>query len=376
MMRPLEKVLVEEISHAPGGSIPFIRFMELALYHPLWGYYQQERPKWGKHGDYYTSPMVGDVFGRVMSGVLETMHRSFCRTGSWAIVEFGGGDGRWAEQLLEGLRETAVFSSLTYVMVERSADHRRRQRERLARFGSKVMWTQRPEPVFNSVPCVVLSNELIDAFPVHRLRKENGQWREIHVSWDERRRLHEVTRPITDPALFWYVEKWRESWPDGTETEVNTRAREWLNQVAVSLREGFVVTFDYGGREEEVRGPHRPEGTIRCYSRHHAHRRLYDAPGEADITADVNFDDLMRWGKKAGLETVWYGPQSRFLVAAGILRLLTEHHDPDPFSASARRNRAIRHLVLSEGMGARFRVLIQAKGVQFDELADVLHAGV
>lgn len=374
-MRPLEKVLAEEIGRAPGGSIPFIRFMELALYHPIWGYYHQERMKVGKHGDFYTSPMVGNVFGRVMSGVLEIMHRSFGKRGPWAVVEFGGGDGRWAEQLLEGLRETEAFASLIYVMVETSADHRRRQRERLTRFGSKVMWTERPDPTLHTVPCIVISNELLDAFPVHRLRKENGQWREIHVSWDERRRLHEVARAITDPALIAYVRQWRESWPDNTETEVNLRARSWLGEVAKCLREGYVVTFDYGGREEEVRGPHLPEGTIRCFSRHQVHRRWYDAPGESDITADVNFDDLMQWGREAGLKTVWYGPQSRFLVAAGILRFLTEHRDPDPFGPSARKNRAIRHLILSEGMGERFRVLIQAKGVKIDCLMDHLHSG-
>jgi SAM-dependent MidA family methyltransferase len=121
-----------------------------------------------------------------------------------------------------------------------------------------------------------------------------------------------------------------------------------------------VITVDYGGDTEELAA--RPQGTLRCFSQHRVHGDPYRAPGEEDMTSDVNFEALRIWGEESGLKNLLYTTQGDFLVRSGILNYLEEHQNPDPFSEVARRNRAVRQLILPGGMGDVFKVLIQWKG--------------
>lgn len=367
-MTPLLEQIIDEIVQSPGRAIPFVRFMELALYHPEWGYYQREQKKVGKEGDFYTSPFVGDVFGRVLADVLLDMRRQFPRSEPWGIVEVGGGDGRLAEQILNGLAEQNVVEEFTYVLLDKSPYHQKLQSSRL-QGNKKITRASELTELPNHRPWILLSNELIDAFPVHRVRMEEEGLRELYVTWDaDAHCLRETTGKPSTPELEEILEQEGILLQQGQTAEVNVAARDWIQQVGSWLKAGFVLTIDYGFEAKELYSPERRDGTLMCYRRHQAHNNPYRAPGEEDITSHVNFSGLKLWGKEVGLTPLLFVTQGSFLMRAGIFNYLSSDQGTDPFGSVARRNRAIRQLIHPEGMGDRFQVLIQSKGLSNPQL--------
>lgn len=357
----LVRIISDEIASSPERAIPFRRYMELCLYHPRWGYYRREKTKIGKDGDYYTSSHVGDLFGRVMSDVIVDMRRFFLPH-RWMLVEVGAGDGRLMEQMVKGLWEKGIGrDELMCCLVETSPYHRLLQQNRLEGAPYSLRWADRLSDLPTGMPAVVVSNELLDAFPVHRIRRKEGLLREIYVTWRDGR-FCETDGPLSTDALADYVHRFGLRLEEGHQAEVNLDARDWLREVGQWLEKGFVITVDYGGETEEVAGPGRPQGTLRCFSRHRVHGDPYRAPGEEDLTSDVNFEALRKWGEEAGLKPLLYTTQGNWLFRSGILDYLEDHQNPDPFSEVARRNRAVRQLILPGGMGDIFKVLIQWKG--------------
>lgn len=336
--------------------------MELCLYHPRWGYYRRERAKIGKEGDYYTSSHVGDVFGCVVSDVIADMRRFFLPHRRWMLVEAGAGDGRLMEQMITGLRKKGIDKDeLMCCLVETSPYHRSLQERRLKESPYPLRWADRLSSLPRGIPAVIVSNELLDAFPVHRITLRKNSLLEIYVT-KRGSSFQETDGPLSTEDLRTYVQRFDLRLEEGQQTEVNLNARGWLQEVGQWLEKGFVITIDYGGETEEVAGPGRPQGTLRCFSKHRVHGDPYRAPGEEDLTSDVNFEALRVWGEEFGLKTLICTTQGDWLVRSGILNYLEEHQNPDPFSEVARRNRAVRHLIMPGGMGDVFKVLIQWKG--------------
>ncbi|MFC4076560.1 class I SAM-dependent methyltransferase [Salinithrix halophila] len=355
--------IVEEIWSSPNKRIPFARFMEQALYHPRWGYYRREGRKIGREGDFFTSPYAGELFGLTLSRVIGRLARRFPTDRPWAVVEMGGGDGRLAEQVIRGLAQRGLSHPPVYWMIETSSYHRRLQRERLKNSPWEVQWIDSVETIPAGTPAILFSNELVDAFPVHRVRKREGCLREIYVTWNTQdTHLEEVEGPLSRPELAAYFAESGRNLVEGGEAEVPLAAREWIQQIGGWLEQGILLTIDYGGTSLELDSPLRREGTLRGFRKHRLVTDLLSQPGETDLTADVCFTALRRWGEEAGLFPQWYGSQSRFLLEAGILEELTPPSDADPFSPEAKRIRSLRQLALPGGMGEQFRVLIQAKG--------------
>lgn len=360
MSEELVRMISDEIASSPCRAIPFYRYMELCLYHPRWGYYRRERTKIGREGDYYTSSHVGDLFGRVMSDVIADMRRFFLSSRRWLLVEVGAGDGRLMQQMMKGLKEKGVDrGELICCLVETSPYHRSLQEKRLKESPYPIRWADRLSDLPGGLPAVVVSNELLDAFPVHRIRMREGSLREIHVTRCGER-FCDTDGPLSTEALQAYVQRFGLRMEEGQQAEVNLNARAFLREVGEWLDQGFVITVDYGGDTEELAA--RPQGTLRCFSQHRVHGDPYRAPGEVDMTSDVNFEALRIWGEESGLKNLLYTTQGDFLVRSGILNYLEEHQNPDPFSEVARRNRAVRQLILPGGMGDVFKVLIQWKG--------------
>ncbi|QKG84789.1 SAM-dependent methyltransferase [Kroppenstedtia pulmonis] len=364
-MNPLLQQIIREIRRSPGHRISFRHYMELALYHPRWGYYRQERPKIGRQGDYYTSSYVGEGFGLLMSRVLLDMSRTFSPSSSWAVVEMGAGEGRLAEQILKGLASQGVKEEkFRYYLVETSPYHQALQRTRLAKLPYQRFWTDTLHAIPGDIPSILVSNELVDAFPVHRVRMTREGLKEIYVTWDaDANRLKEEEGPVSCSELLDYFEEMDWTLEEGMSTEVNLAAHRWMKDVGEWLKTGYVITVDYGGTMEELASPARRDGTLRCYQGHRLHTDWYREPGEADLTSDVNFTALQRWGKEVGLQPLLFTSQARFLIRAGILDELRDHTNPDPFSPEAKRNRGLRQLILPGEMGDAFQVLVQKKNV-------------
>ena len=208
-----------------------------------------------------------------------------------------------------------------------------------------------------------LSNELVDAFPVHRVVVQGGRLREIYVG-ERDGGFVDVPGDLSTPEIGEYFRNDGVELGEGQEAEVNLRAREWIGNVGRRLRKGFVLTIDYGCLAEELYAPWRSSGTIMCYHRHRASGDPYERVGEQDITAHVNFSQLIRGGEEAGLAFTGLVPQYRFLIGLGLLGEMEEAAKGMSELEGLKMRLSLKHLIEpGMGMGEIFKVLVQHKGV-------------
>jgi SAM-dependent MidA family methyltransferase len=360
------------------GPIPFSQYMEWCLYHPLYGYYRSEGTKIGKHGDYYTGPCVHPLFGGMVAKQLSQMD-DILSGEQFRIVEIGAGRGFLSQDILDWAKKKSpqFFSRLTYTLLETSPHLTTEQKERLRPYEEegKVDWMD-PECFENGKDRVVgciLSNELVDAFPVHRVVRVNGQLKEIYVT-SHHDQFKEVIGELSDPRLLTYFESISSPLEEGQRAEVNLKALDWMERVALILRKGFVLTIDYGYLAEELYAPYRRQGTLLCYYRHQTSDNPYERPGEQDITSHVNFSALIKKGEEMGLQLTGLVSQYRFLIALGALQELESLSDDLSEFDGLKMRLSFLHLIEPEkGMGEVFKVLIQHKGMdrpQLDGLRD------
>ncbi|MFN0068961.1 MAG: class I SAM-dependent methyltransferase [Limisphaerales bacterium] len=345
------------------GPLTFARFMELALYAPGAGYYERPESTPGRGGDFFTSVSVGPLFGKLLAWQFV---RWLPREGPVQLVECGAHDGRLAADVLDALaaHEPAAAARLRYWIVEPSPARRAWQERMLGAHRAAVCWYDRIEDVpAGAVRGVIFSNELLDAFPVHRLRWDADVrgWREWLVDWAETRFVWRPgpTAGVADGLLP--DEELAACLPDGFTREWCPAAERWWRTAAMALDEGRLATFDYGAEEEELLLPGHEAGTVRAYLRH---RRLDDPlsrPGRCDLTAHVNFTRLRAAGEQAGLDTEEYTSQGRFLTGA-LARLL--RGGGTLAEALMRQARGLQTLTHPGQMGASFRVLVQRRGME------------
>ncbi len=355
----LQQVMKDEMRHSPMKAIPFVRWMELQLYHPKWGYYQQEHSILGKQGDFFTSAHVGDLFGRTLSRAFLPLVPS----SEWVLVEVGPGDGRLAEQVVSGLLEQGVTpEEIELFLVETSPYLQRLQQQRLEKYPIRCSWARRVSDLPRRPFSLIYSNELVDAFPVHRIRMEQGELKEIYVTYDEDSdSFKEVSGSLSTDQLRRYIDEFAIQLYERQAIEINLQAYHWLEEVANWMEKGYLFTIDYGGEIEEIITPDRKNGTIRFYQKHQLLSDPYSAIGKADVTSHVCFTSLIHWGEQLGLKKLKFQTQAAFLLESGILNLCTELTNLDPFSPAGKQRRAIQQLLHPYGMGEVFRVLLQAK---------------
>lgn len=345
------------------GPIPFVRFMELALYAPELGYYTGPRRKIGREGDFYTSLDVHPVFGRLVGAQLIEMARAVPE-GPYTVVEMGAGKGLLAYDVLRQVREQepALFERLAYRIVDVSPSLVETQKALLAGFADRVAWHGDLEGI-GPVDGAFVSNELVDSLPHHQVVMRGGALQEVFVT-HRKGRFAEVLQAPSTPALGRYFERLGIVLPEGYRTEVNLAALDWIRRVGKALRRGHVLTIDYGYPADVYYRPDRKRGTFLCHHAHQVSEDPYARVGLQDLTAHVDFTSLARAGREAGLEPVGFTDQAHFLVGLGIAdrmeRALAEAGG-DPERADAFL--AMRRLMDPQGMGRTFKVLVQEKGV-------------
>lgn len=368
-MNQLELLIKEKIKS--GAEISFREFMELALYHPQWGYYTSHKPKIGKDGDFYTSPHVGDMFGRMMAKQITSLWRQLGQPPKFYLVEYGAGKGLLARDILTELNraEREFFSAIRYNIIEISDSLKNIQYKNLAEasqlLADKVQWVDHVNQVaINPFIGCVLSNELLDAFPVHLICQTKSGIKEAVIKLDEQENLtYEFTKSINEEIKD-YLKIATVPLADGQIMEVNRDAIKWLAQVATALKKGFIITIDYGYLAQELTAPHRFEGTVLCYEKHQVKENPLENVGNRDITAHVNFSALQNYGIEFGLTNVEYTTQGKFLIDLGIFQLL-EDDDSGVFNLeSFSKKQKVRQLIMPGGMGDTFKVLIQGKNIQ------------
>ncbi len=317
------------------GPLSFRDFMEEALYHPEFGYYNSTRNPIGRQGDFYTSSDLDPIFGKLLARKFAQMASALgVSPEAFTIVELGAGRGLLARQIL-------AHHHFPYRILERSAAMRERQRGSLQ--GLDVEWL---ETLPTGITGCVFSNEFFDALPVRRVICRNGALREIHVTSE----FSEVEGDLQEPLDITLSE--------GQLADINTDARQWIKRIGASLDRGYHLAIDYGYLDREFYA--RPRGTLMCYWRHQAVEDPYLRIGEQDITAHVNFSDLIREGAAVGLTTEEFKTQMDFLVQLGVLKEL-EALMPADTAEAIQRVMAVKKLVLPGGMGERFKVLVQRK---------------
>jgi SAM-dependent MidA family methyltransferase len=350
------------------GGISFAEFMAQALYHPRFGYYMMPRDRIGKLGDFFTSSSVNALFGHLVARQLSQM-AELLPGDPFQIVEQGAGEGHLAHDILDALAQTKpeIYAQLTYTLIEISQNNRERQAKNLDAHKSKVVWKDEADWLITS-GCF-LSNELVDAFPVHVVEKHSGTLKEVFVTSREGGFTEEL-RAIADPTLEEYF-TWLGWGPvEGNRAEANLKAPAWMRQIGQRIKRGFVMTIDYGYPAQELYAPHRRTGTLMCYHRHQADDNPYERVGEKDITAHVDFTALQKAGSEVGLKPLWFGEQYRFLLGLGFFEELVRLEAAAVNENEARALRlTLKNLIMPEtGMGETFKVLVQGKNVGDPEL--------
>lgn len=348
------------------SKIPFSEFMNLCLYHPIHGYYNTEGGKIGKKGDYYTSPSVHPVFGRLIGRQLKEMD-DLLGGGEFWVVEVGAGKGTLARDILDGLAEDhpPFFERLRYGIVETSSPFLEEQKTRLASHKGKVAWFDLQEVRKACFQGCLLANELIDAFPVHRVIVKNGEVREIYVT-EKDGVFHEVLGKPSSDEIPRYLDDMRVPLEEGQQTEVNLEALAWYDQVEMVLSRGFVLIIDYGYLAQDLYCSDRRSGTLLCYYRHTASADPFVHVGLQDITAHVSFTSLVKKGESLGFHLTGLVPQYQFLLSLGFLDEIERiGQKRSSQGESMMEGLTMKRLILPNGgMGDTFKVLIQHKGLE------------
>ncbi len=357
----LREIIIDRIKR--DGPISFKEFMDMALYEPDYGYYTSTDTEIGRGGDFYTSPHLHAIFGVLIGKQIEQMWEFMKEPPEFHIVEIGAGRGYLAADMLSYLSKKKFFDAINYIIVEINSNTKKKQEKMLKPFIERVTWIHSIREITNLTGCI-LSNELIDSFPVHLIQVDHYQFKEIFVDIEEND-FCEVPHGCR-PEILDYIKEFEIPVSEGYKTEVNLMVKEWLKDVSQALRKGFILTIDYGYPSWDYYSPERRRGTLLCYYKHQVNENPYQHIGKQDISAHVNFSALKKWGEDYGLRTTGYCPQGTFLVSLRMDEMLSEmdskSHDY-PFEVSR-----IKGLVLPEGMGTSHKVLIQYKGEGIPQL--------
>jgi len=364
---PLAAILAEQIKSR--GRITFADYMDACLYHPEHGYYTKADQ--GERRDYITSVDVTPVFGRLLARQFHEMWTVLGRPQPFALVEAGAGSGRLAKQVLDCTRESfgEFYSATRYIAVERSAARRAAQMQNLEEHIASVRFCPSEELPAEIPNGCIFSNELFDAFAVHRVLRANEDLQEIYVT-NTQNEFREEFGPLSSIGIAEYFDAQAITLREGQMAEVNLAACEWIEDMARRLHRGFLLTIDYGYQAQQLYDDRHMRGTLMAYDRHRAGEDFYRAPGAQDLTAHVNFTTLDLWGARSGLVRAGFTSQTNFLLA---LARHSNFADLESAGASEYEKIAARTLfktlIHPEGMGGTFKVLIQQKGIDSVNLA-------
>jgi SAM-dependent MidA family methyltransferase len=389
------------------GPIPFSRYMEMCLYDAEYGYYNRNAEQFGKAGDFYTSSDVHAVFGRLLARQFDEMWRALGAPPRITLNEFGPGRGLFARDVLDWSEKTFpdFFRVLRYVLVERSLALCARiestlsyhlesgkavlhhegfragepsevaeRRHSLAQHVSSGTGTPRqqvpsaiahPHEADADMPSIIFANEFFDALPVEVVSAQGC----LRVDICGGRFVETWAAP--SPPVLEFLDR-HSVHPEAWErVEVPLAAQQTMESIAASLRRGFLVVIDYGyTREEQVGGRHR--GTLKAIRQHSVSANPYEAPGEQDITADVNFTALATAAEKWGMQTQELITQSQFLMGIGEANQFADAFEKCRLPQErAKVALQLKHLVTPAGMGENFHVLIGSKGIEKETVAEL-----
>lgn len=365
----LQEIIRQQIASSPEQRITFAQYMELVLYHPVYGYYGSGQVAIGAGGDFFTSSSLGADFGELWAEQFIEIAEILEFPQPFYLVEVGAGSGQLAHDILHYLQRKAprLYNSLVYIIIETSQSLRSKQQSFLASYQAQVSWKTWEDLENISLVGCIFSNELIDAFPVHQLVWHQGNLQEVYLTHKDNQ-LQEVIADISTARIRDYfnlvsIDISAANYPDGYRTEVNLAALDWLQTVAGKLKQGYLITVDYGYSAEKYYHPQRAGGTLQCYWQHQRHNDPYRYLGYQDITTHVDFTALERQGEVLGLEKLGLSKQGMVLMALGLGdRLADLSSGKYNLQEVLHRRDALHQLMDPAGLG-NFFVLFQSKGL-------------
>jgi SAM-dependent MidA family methyltransferase len=350
------------------GPIPFSRYMELCLYGAPGGdppgFYSRAREQFGKAGDFYTSSDVHAVFGRLLARQFDEMWRVLGSPPRIDLVELGPGRGLFAQDVLDWTAKKfpEFHRALHVTLVEASPGLRARLDERFAAqiAAGKVQVVERIEAAKIETEFIVFANEFFDALPVEVIADRG----ELRIGVEKGRFVESFAPPSA--AELDFLDRYSVHPEPGERVEATLVALDHLRRIAAAPAagaRGFCLLVDYGyTRQEQLAGRHCD--TVMAFRQHTISQNPYEAPGEQDITAHVNFTALMEVGKQVGLEPLALVTQSQLLMGIG-----EDNQFADAFEdcrlpqERAKVALQLKHLATPVGMGDAFQALVLGRGV-------------
>jgi SAM-dependent MidA family methyltransferase len=364
--------------------------MQICLYDPSHGYYSRNAEQFGKAGDFYTSSDVHAVFGRLLARQFEEIWQALDRPPQIEILELGPGRGLFARDVLDWSKKKFrdFFTALTYTLQESSPALRAKLRDTLrehvesgkAHVGTDafVRPAERGEDICRTLapdaPLIVFANEFFDALLVEILSSQG----KLHLALKNNRLAETWLPPLAEELEF--LDCYGVHPEPGERIEVPILAQHWMRKIARSIRSTerrspggvgvvIVMVIDYGyTRNQQLAGRHR--GTLMAYCHHSSSPDPYQAPGEQDLTAHVNFTALGAACEQAGMQVEKLLTQSQFLMGIGESNQFADaFEDCRVPQEHAKVALQLKHLVTPVGMGENFQVLIASRGIDSKRVA-------
>ena len=332
------------------GPMPVWRYMELCLLHPQYGYYIARDPL-GREGDFTTAPEVSQMFGELLGLWAASVWKAIGSPTMLRLIELGPGRGTMMADALRALRVLPpLYQALHVHMVEINPVLREKQRTTLSSVRN-IAWHNHIDEVPEG-SCIIFANEYFDALPVHQMVKRETGWHERVVDLDENGtlifgvesdptpRFEVLLPPLVRVAPAGAVFEWR---PD---TEIMKLARRVRDQ------NGAALIIDYGHMRSDA------GDTFQAIARH-SYTDPLKAPGQADLTAHVDFHAMARAAEDLGARV--HGPvtQGEFLKQLGIETRAVALMSKASHETSEDIARALKRLIGGgrDGMGSMFKVL-------------------
>ncbi|MDX8408352.1 MAG: SAM-dependent methyltransferase, partial [Mariprofundaceae bacterium] len=372
----LEQIIRQRISDA-GGFLPFDAFMQAALYEPGMGYYES-KAIFGEPGDFVTAPDLGPW---LYLGLADLLHWGWQELGEpceWVLLEQGGGSGRLLVDILHRLQQLDMPMPAQTIEVERSAHLQHRQQQLFSESGFVVEHISDLADVGERENILLISNELPDAFPVRCFSMHNGALHERGVTYANRFSWVDAEEPLSDEVPI--AQEIRSGWPEGYISEWNPGLAQWQEDLSHIIKRGFSFCVDYGFSQQEYYRPNREQGTLLAHLNHRAVDTVLNQPGMQDITAHIDFTALANAGRQAGLESLLWMPQGAWLAQSPAIQEKIQQLAASPDAESMRLMAQARRMLMPNGMGELFKLLIQSSPQfnvmpaylsQFNHLADI-----
>jgi len=354
------KKLIDEKS----GSIGFDEYMNLALYQPGLGYYSSGNQIFGAKGDFVTAPQISSLFSKCLASQCRQILEDYKEP---SILEIGAGDGTMARDLLLNLEKHNSIPDKYYIL-EISSDLKLRQKQLLKQsipqYIDNIIWLNSLPPQsplcseLNNFEGLVLVNEVLDALPVRRFKKESNSFKEQKVTFYKKNFCWVDTDADCEliDNLTRLEKKLLIPLPENYYSETNIDLKFWLMQIKRVMKSGVILLSDYGYTMKDYYHNEKSDGNLLCHYRHYAHNDPFFYPGLQDITASVNFTAVAQYAEEIGLNINGYTNQTYFLFGCGLENLVPDMNLLD-IKSQTKVSQELRILTMPDEMGERFKFM-------------------